>query len=214
MNANDQGRFVTILTGVADYYERTLPASVISLYWAGLRAYDLAAVEKAMWEHTQSPDESGRWMPKIADIKQKLEGRTQDQASIAWAKVDSGVRKVGTYRDVVFDDGMIHRVLADMGGWIALGRKTEVEWPFIAKEFENRYRGYRLRSEAPDFPPVLIGISNAQNEHQGFQKQEPVLIGDAEKAKQVMLLGTTKPLIAMQLLSAAANSQEQMRRIA
>ena len=213
MNASDQGRFVTILTGVADYYEKTLPASVISLYWAGLRAYDLAAVEKAMWEHTQSPDEAGRWMPKIADIKQKLEGRTQDQASVAWAKVDSAVRKVGTYRDVVFDDGMIHRVLSDMGGWISLGTKTEDEWPFVAKEFENRYRGYRLRSEAPEFPPVMIGIANAQNENQGFQKQEPVLIGNATKARDVMLLGTTKPLIGMQLLSAAANTPEQARKL-
>lgn len=216
MNTADKSRFVAVLTGIADYYEKTLPASVLGLYWEGLRAYDLAAIEKAMWEHTQSPDEAGRWMPKIADIKQKLEGRTQDQASIAWAKVDSAVRKVGTYRDVVFDDALIHRVISEMGGWIQLGSKGNDEWPFVAKEFENRYRGYRMRAENPEFPPVLIGLANSQNAVNGHKGQEPVLIGDTKKAQDVMLLGTDKPLLRMQPLSdiGKAISTPAVRRLA
>ena len=216
MNASDKSRFVSVLTGIADYYEKTLPASVLGLYWEGLRAYDLAAIEKAMWEHTQSPDESGRWMPKIADIKQKLEGRTQDQASVAWAKVDSAVRKVGTYRDVVFDDALIHRVISEMGGWIQIGSKGNDEWSFVAKEFETRYRGYRMRGESPEFPPVLIGLANSQNAVNGHKGQEPVLIGDTKKAQDVMLLGTDKPLLSMQSLSdiGKAISTPSLRRLA
>jgi hypothetical protein len=35
-------------------------------------------------------------------------------------------------------------VISDMGGWVLLGSKGDGDWPFIAKEFENRYRGYRM----------------------------------------------------------------------
>lgn len=196
MDNNEQIRFVTLLTGVADYYGKTLAHAVIELYWQGLRQYDYQAVEKALWDHTQNPD-NGQFMPKIADVTRNLQGRTQDQASLAWSKIDSAVRRIGTYRDVVFDDGIIHRVLSDMGGWIALGKKTEDEWPFVAKEFENRYRGYKMRGEVPEFPSLLIGIANAQNVVAGMPKQEPVLIGVSEKAKQVMIAGTDKPMIKM-----------------
>jgi hypothetical protein len=196
MNNSDKKRFVTILTGIADYYGKTLSDGVIGLYWQGLLQYDLAAVEKALWEHTQNPD-NGQFMPKIADVTRGLQGRTQDQAAMAWSKVDAAVRRIGQYQDVVFDDPIIHRVLGDMCGWIGLGQKTEDEWPFVAKEFENRYRGYKIRGEVPEYPPVLIGIANAHNQKEGFRGQPPILIGDATKAAAVLNGGTNHPLISM-----------------
>jgi hypothetical protein len=200
MQANDKNRFATLITGIADYYGKTLAGGVIELYWQGLKQYDIGAVEKALWEHTQNPD-NGQFMPKIADVTRNLQGRTQDQAAIAWSKVDGGVRRVGTYRDVAFDDPLIHRVISDMGGWIGFGMKTEDDWPFVAREFENRYRGYKMRGEVPDYPSLLIGIANAQNNIEGKPGQEPIFIGAPEKAKQVYLAGTDKPLIAMNAMS-------------
>ncbi len=189
MTDNDKPRFVTLLTGISAYYEKTLPITVIELFWRGLSQFDLAAVEKAMWAHTQSTDEAGRWMPKIADLKQKLEGRTQDRAGIEWAKVDQAVRMVGPHRDVVFDDGLIHRVIADLGGWVWLGQQTDKEWPFIANRFQQAYRGYALLADMPDYPPLLTGIANASNQLSGQPHEKPVLIGDKRKAKAVMALG-------------------------
>ncbi|WP_079218913.1 DUF6475 domain-containing protein [Herbaspirillum robiniae] len=201
MHDNDKVRFATLLTGIADYYRSPLASAVIELYWQGLRQFDIEAVEQALWRHTQTTDDAGKFMPKIADLKQMLQGTTADQASIAWTKVDTAVRTVGTHRDVVFDDGLIHRVIAEMGGWIQLGMAEEKEWPFIRNQFQSRYRGYRMRSETPEYAPVLIGISNAHNGKQGFAGQEPVLIGNGAEAKRVMLGGTTAPLIAMRQLS-------------
>ena len=192
-------RFATLLTGVADYYGKELSQGVVALYWQGLQQYDIDAVEKALWEHTQNPD-SGQFMPKIADVTRMLQGRTTDQAAIAWSKVDSAVRRVGTYSDVVFDDPIIHRVIADMGGWIKLGAcPDEREWPHIARNFEGRYRGYKTRGEVPEYQPVMTGIANAQNGLQGFRLQPPMLIGNEVKAKQVMLAGTNDQLIQMKL---------------
>jgi hypothetical protein len=197
-------RFITLLTGISDYYGKELSAGVIGLYWQGLRQYDLEGVEKALWAHTQNPD-TGQWMPKIADVTKMLQGRTSDQAAIAWSKVDGAVRLVGGYMDVVFDDALIHRVLFDMGGWLQITGKTDNDWPFLAREFENRYRGYRMRGELPDYPPVLIGTANAQNGKEGFSQQfKPVLIGDQAAAARVMSGGTTAPLIAMRPAGEAA----------
>lgn len=196
MDDSQRKRFLTLLTGIADYYGKELSAGVVGLYWQGLCQYDLPAIEKALWAHTQNPD-CGQWMPKIADIAKMLHGRTVDQAAQAWAKVDAAVRRVGTYADVVFDDGVIHRVLADMGGWTSLGTKTEDEWPFVAREFENRYRGYRMRNETPDYQPILIGMANAHNLQEGFVGQEPILIGNETVAQRVRVDGTTVPLIGM-----------------
>ena len=208
MQANDQKRFVTILTGVADYYGKELSSGVISLYWQGLKQYDLQAVERALWEHTQNPD-SGQFMPKIADVTRILQGRTGDQAQTAWSKVDSAVRRIGTYQDVVFDDPVIHRVIADMGGWVQLGNKSDDDWPFVAREFENRYRGYKMRGEIPEYPPQLIGLSNQHNLKEGFRTAPPVLIGDQKKANLVLQNGSNQPLIEMK----TAGEHVEIKRI-
>lgn len=198
MNLDDMQRFLSTLSGIADYYGKPLSDRVQELYWKGLKQYDIAAVEKALWEHTQNPD-NGQFMPKIADVTRNLQGRTVDQASIAWSKVDSAVRRVGTYSDVVFDDPIIHRVLGDMGGWIAIGSKHDSEWPFLGNEFKTRYQGYKMRGEVPEYQPVMVGIANAHNAQEGFKTQPPMLIGNEDKAKQVMLAGTNEQLIQMKL---------------
>lgn len=192
----DKVEFGKIIQSLFEYYDRKISNPVIDMYWQGLEHYELPAIRDALNRHMRNPD-SGQFMPKIADIAKMLGGTTQDAALQAWAKVDQAVRRVGTYSDVAFDDPLIHRVLTDMGGWISLGQKREDEWPFIAKEFENRYRGYRVRSERPEYPPVLIGISGAHNRNGGFAQDVPMLIGNAEKAQEVMQGGSNQPLIGL-----------------
>lgn len=132
-----------------------------------------------------------------------LGGTTQDAALVAWSKVERAVREVGPYPSVGFNNALIHRVLHEMGGWIALSTKTEEHWPFVRNEFVNRYRGYRMRSEMPDYPAVLMGRVEAHNTREGFCPQAPVLIGDPEQATQVMRGGTDKPLLGFTRLDVA-----------
>lgn len=190
-NIEEKRRFASLMTALSDYYEKEISKGVMGLYWEGLKQYDYAAIEKAAWAHTQSPDESGRWMPKISDLQKVLQGSTKDQASIAWSKVDRAIRTVGTYTDVAFDDALIHRVIQDMGGWVLIGTKGDEDWPFVAKEFENRYRGYKMRDEMPEYPRKMIGMASAQNGSQGIQiNLGTVLIGDEQKAIAVIKGGT------------------------
>ncbi len=187
--------FATLLSGLADYYKQEISRAVLGLYWEGLRQFDYAAIEKACWAHTQNPD-TGMFMPRTADLIKMLQGRTDDQAKIAWAKVDRAARSSpGVYETVAFDDPLIHRVLADMGGWASFGNKAEDEWPFVAKEFETRYRGYRMRGVQPEYPNKLIGVAESQNYSSGqMVKREVFLIGDSAKAIEVIKGGSTKAL--------------------
>lgn len=186
---DERRKFAALLTALSDYYKSEISKAVAGLYWEGLKQFDYEAIEKACWAHTQLPDEAGRWMPRIGDIIRMIGGGTDDQSAQAWSKVDTAIRTRGTWDDVAFDDPLIHRVIADMGGWVLVGSKDDKEWPFVAKEFQARYRAYRQRGEIPDYPPRLIGIANAQNGAQGEQKLPTILIGDPEKARAVILSG-------------------------
>lgn len=194
MILDDYERFRTLIADVHGFYQRDVSSFALTVWWEAMKPFDIEAVSQAMNRHVMNPD-SGQFMPKPADVVRMLQGSTQDAALRAWAKVDKAVRQVGTWDDVVFDDPLIHRVLHDMGGWIAMGQKTEDEWPFVAKEFENRYRGFKARNERPEYPAVLIGLAGANNRQQGFKVAGPKLIGNAERANSVMLGGTDKPML-------------------
>lgn len=202
MIESDQKPFFALLADVYAFYRANFSDFAGRVWWIAMQPYDLLAVQDALGRHSVNPD-TGQYLPKPADVVRMLLGSTQDSALVAWVKVDRAVRQVGTYQSVVFDDPLIHRVLHDMGGWQGLGRKTDDEWPFVAKEFENRYRGYRTRSERPEYPPVLIGIAEAQNSEAGRESQPPVLIGRAERAQRVLAGGTRSPLVEFHRVSQA-----------
>lgn len=184
--------FCELLGVVSEQYGKPISEGAKILYWQGLIDFEFSAVQQALYRHVRNPD-NGMFMPKIADIVKMLQGSTQDSALNAWAKVDKAVRQIGTGSTVVFDDPIIHRVLQDMGGWLSLGHRSEDEWPFVAKEFENRYRGFKARGEKPEYPKTLIGIYDAHNLPNGFKPTKPILIGNKSLAEQVMLDGTEKP---------------------
>lgn len=196
MKPSDRATFGQLLSGVYAFYGKEASDFALSVWWQAMSPFDFKAVAEAMNRHCVNPD-SGQFLPKPADVVKMLQGSTQDSALVAWAKVDRAVRTVGTYRSVVFDDPLIHRILTEMGGWIELGRKTEEEWPFVRNEFVNRYRGYRMRSETPDYPPHLVGMSEAQNAKAGFQVEAPLLLGNPETAAKVARRGTNAPLLTV-----------------
>ncbi|RKR46286.1 DUF6475 domain-containing protein [Paraburkholderia sp. BL17N1] len=194
MITTDKAKFFDLMADVLAFYGKDFSDFAGRVWWEALRAYDLPAVQDAFNRHCVNPD-SGQFAPKPADVVKMLSGSTQDAALVAWSKVDRAVREVGTYRSVVFDDPVIHRVVTDMGGWVLIGGKDDEAWPFVRNEFVNRYRGFRMRSETPEYLPVLIGIAEASNNEARLNSQPPVLIGEARAAYAVMTGGGNKPLI-------------------
>jgi len=198
MNERDQTEFAKMMVGLAEYYAKPLTEVVLGIYWQALRHHDLAAVRDAIHRHIRNPD-NGQWMPKVADIERLASGSTESKALVAWTKVDRAMSHVGPWRDLVFDDPIIHRVLFDMGGWILLSAKTEKDWPFLAKEFMTRYRGYVTKGTLPDYTPVITGMANLSNSASGQREEPPILFGQQAQCQAVMTGGTTQPLIGSDL---------------
>ncbi len=194
MQQDDFKPFQELMQGVHDFYGKDCSRFALDVWWQTMKQYDLAAIRDAMGKHCVNPD-NGQWMPKPADVVKMLEGSTLDSAVTAWTKVERSVQSVGTYSTVVFDDALIHRVLSDMGGWPQLGQKKVDEWPFVAKEFQTRYRSYKSRREQPDYPPKLIGLFDMENGQRGFKEQTPILIGNPQIAVKVLAAGGSKPLL-------------------
>lgn len=188
MKAEEFKKFCEGVQGVYSFYGKEVSNFALDVWWTALKQFDLAVVVDAFNRHLTNAD-CGQWLPKPADIIRALSGRTQDRALIAWSKVDKAVRVVGPHESVIFDDARIHRVISDMGGWIGFGDKSETEWPFVSKEFVERYRGYAMRGDIPVYAPVLIGISEAYNTQKGLGSENPVLIGNKDDAIAVMNKG-------------------------
>lgn len=212
MQTNEFQKFHDGIAGVMSFYGKGVSGFALDVWWTALKGYDLSAVVDAFNRHLANPD-VGQFAPKPADIIRMLQGSTQDSALRAWAKVDQAVRQIGPYEDVVFDDPVIHRVIHDMGGWIGLGAKTSDEWPFVAKEFENRYRGFKVKSEIPEYPSKLIGIASAHNEKEGFKPEAPVLIGNELRARQVLNGGTDKPTIGFKKMDMPDLKKIQLKKV-
>ena len=188
-------KFKELLEATAIYYDKGLPLPVIFEIWFNsMKKFSLEAVSKAFAKHINTPD-TGRFMPKVADITKILEGTSKDGAYVAWTKVKDSIAQVGMYESICFDDAIIHLVIKDLGGWITLCQKQDKELPFIANEFRSRYEGYKSKADIPNFPKRLAGIHESDNTRKCLTDHipKPVLVGDRMKALMISTARGTIP---------------------
>ena len=187
MIATDRPRFFDALAAVHALYRVEFSKPVGEIWWRAMEAYEIDAVLDALGRHAKNPD-TGQFLPKPADVVKQLDGTTSDTALLAWAKVTQGLRRFGTYDSVAFDDPIIHRVLADLGGWVWLGRQPEKELQFVEKRFRDAYRAWRSRPALMDYPRSLPGVIEQTNGAAGFAGVNVTtkFIGDVTKAQAVL----------------------------
>lgn len=192
MFEKDSSKFAELIAGIGEIYSTRFTSAAIEIYWQLLEAFRLEDVRAAIYCHMQNPD-VGKFLPKPADIIMAIEGSSQNQALSAWSKTTYGMRVVGGYSSVAFDDALIHAVIKSMSSWINLCDAEEKQMPFIAKEFQDRYRGYILKKPA-SYPKYLPGRFELKNSAFGYACPSPVLIGNVLKAKEVIVTGISIPL--------------------
>jgi hypothetical protein len=188
MTPNDKTRLMEVLKGVHDFYGKELTRFAGQVWMQACDSFDVEQVSKALSAHLMDP-ERGQFMPKPADLVRQLQGTKTDRSLIAWGKAYDAMQRVGAYTSVVFDDPVIHAVIADIGGWTTLCRTTTDELPFVQKRFCDSYRAYSGRPLV-DFPAKLLGQSDMENQARGYEGARPILIGDASKAQEVLRLGS------------------------
>lgn len=189
MKLDDKPRFKELLEGVMSYYRQDTSTFILDLWWQACQNFDFEQVHKAMTKHATDPD-VGQFAPKVADIVRQLSGTKTDRAVLAWGKMFEAMQRIGQYQDVVFDDPAIHAAVMDLGGWSKVCQTLESDISYLQHRFCELHRAYSNKGQF-EFPKMLGGIRSPDHEYlqRNLPIPEPILIGDAETAKQVYLGG-------------------------
>ncbi len=203
MTSADRKGFADLLAGVYAMYGKELSPAVLEIWWRALEGFEARVVADAFGRHAMNPD-GGQFLPKPADIVKMVSGSSLDSAMQAVTKLEEAMARVGSMMTVVFDDPLIHVVVDEMGGWIALCGCSLKDWQFRRTEFLNRYRGYKVRRETPPWRPQLTGLADGHNASKGLKVSEENvrLIGDKQAALAVRAHGLEAPRIGLSRMEA------------
>lgn len=213
MHDGDKKNFAMLIAGMYAYHRLPCSDALILMYWRGLQRWDFEQIETALNRLTEDA-EAGKHLPKIGDFTRVLEGTATDRAALAWGKVHDAMGSVGAYQDVVFDDPAIHAAIEDLGGWVKFCRAELKEVSYLQHKFCEAHRAY-TRLPSFDYPRKLGGAADgaAQYARWGLTAPKPVVVGDIEKARQVMRLGSSggKTAITTEITALLASRSAQQR---
>lgn len=203
MTESDKPQLFALIADVMAFYNRDTSPFALNVWWSACQPFTMEQVRKSMTAHTTDPDR-GRFPPLPADMVRVLEGTRADRALIAWGKALDAMQRVGAYSSVVFDDPVIHAVIEDLGGWIKVCRGELGELGYVEHRFCESYRAYASRPVPTEYPAMLVGAHEIQNRTDGRRVAPPVLIGNPERAQEVLRLGGSGPKTQITLASAVA----------
>lgn len=158
MDNVDKTRFVQAFMAMAEIYNRELTSSLMTMYFEDLMDFSIDAVLEALRGHRRDP-ERGQFFPKPADLIDKLEGSSKEQALEAWPEV---LRLASNSRCAVAADPISQQVVLDMGGWRRFGMVDAKELSWMQREFLERYsstlrRGGPELLRSPGKQPTRLG---------------------------------------------------------
>ncbi len=138
MQSKDGKRLAELVAMLGEMYDKQVSVERMTLWFRVLEDYEIDAIEQAAIEHMRE----SRFMPTPADLIDRLKPKREEQAVLAWAEVP---RLLRNSRAAKSSDPITEKVISDLGGWIALGQKTEKELVWVQKEFADRYQIYAQR---------------------------------------------------------------------
>lgn len=187
MKPADMERFAQLITDVLAFYGQTPSKFALSVWWQACQPFEYDAVQRALGRHAMDP-EVGQFAPKPADLVRQMQGTPTDRAARAWSVLLDSASRIGAYTDVVFDDPIIHAVVADLGGWPAVCRTDAGQLSYLQHRFTEAYRAYTHRGGPDAWPSRLAGDRSPDEVYRsrGLPPPPPVLVGDAAKARKVM----------------------------
>lgn len=167
MKTADLGAFSTALGVLGEVFNEQVSEARADAYFDALRDHSIEALAAAC----QTAVRRCKFFPRPAELREFIEGSTEDRAALAWAAVMRAVVEVGCYESVDFGDRAIHGAIEAMGGWAAeawqLERLDAKDLGFKEAEFRRLYRALSQRPERG--PARLVGIHEAENRLTGHQ---------------------------------------------
>jgi hypothetical protein len=183
MNKNDEIEFASLMAGMSEAFGLNNSKTKIDIYFEQLKDFSIEQVKRAVAIALRTL----KFFPKIAELRELIEGSSDDKATIAWEFLFDKVDEVDYYHSPQFKDWRIMWCVEQMGGWMHLCSINWGELKFRQKEFERLYKIALLRPDLGDETPEhLVGFFEQDNHARGFLDYipEPTLIGDQFK-KQI-----------------------------
>lgn len=171
MQEQDKTAFRDMMMAAGEVYGREITKPLMQMYFAALAPASIEQVQVAMMAHLQNPD-SGQFFPKPADLIKQMTGTTkqqeaatEDRAALAWACIERGIRRIGSYGTLKLEDKQAMAAVKAMGGWQSICQTeiSKMEWK--RKEFIRMYETFeRTPLEAlPSSLPGRIELSEARS---------------------------------------------------
>ena len=160
----DRQKFVELMTGLSQLYEKEVSQFALELYYDILKGYEYAQVDKAVKQVVSN--NKFNCLPKPAEILEYLEGTRDEKAMQAWLLVREAILKAGYYATVEFADPLISNCIDALGGWMWINSQDAKEFPFIEKRFCDFYRLFMKRGVLRSKP--MIGFVEATNGEKGY----------------------------------------------
>lgn len=173
MKENDEEGFANILMMLAEVFEGGVISQLkVEVYFQALKQYDLSEIKRAAGNIIRERVYSS--YPKPGEIAQEISGTKEDVATIAWLKALDGVKRIGNYQSVRFDDPIIHSVIEIMGGWEQLCLMETKDEKWRQKEFERLYTVIAAQP-SNKHPKYLPGTSAMRNAEAGFPDHNKIV---------------------------------------
>jgi len=179
----DKNKFVELLTGLCEVFNKQPSKTIFNVYYEIFRDYSEERIKKAVIACLKT--HKFNTLPKPADILQFLEESHEDKALRAWLYVREAMQKADFYFSVDFKDKVIPHCIEALGGWMWLCEQAGKDIPFIERRFLDLYRIFSKR-ELKD-SPKMIGFFEAKNRENGYEKEtpKPIQIGYKQEELQI-----------------------------
>jgi hypothetical protein len=138
MEPSDKKQFAEALIATGELYDKDISVALAEIFFIDLKEYSINQVIDALGEHRKDP-KRGQFFPKPADLIDKLTIDTHALALAAWPEVE---RLAANSAAAVSDDPVTEVVVSEMGGWSRFGKAQYREYPFLQREFIERYETY------------------------------------------------------------------------
>jgi len=189
MTKKDIRAFAEIMTALNEIYGD--PGKQISnlksdLYFSSLQDLTIDELNRAV--NFLCNTKTIKTFPLPAEIREAATGNSDDKAEAAFEIFWETVQRIGAYQSVEFQDGIIGRVVNELGGWEkACHPQEDLKW--YRKTFCDLYKSFERRGVGHE-PVKCIGIAEDTNINNSarfpkpieqYQLSEAVKVGAHEK---------------------------------
>lgn len=134
----------------------------LTLYWSRLQGFEIGRIVRAI----DYIIDHSRFFPKVAEIRELIEGSEDDRASQAWQLLIRAIEKGGPYASLHVDDpALADALLKTFGGWIEACNRLPIPGDPMHANLQKQFSGYYRQAirNGSNSPRYFAGIHEATN---------------------------------------------------